>query len=136
MTRLRRVGFYRELAYGDARDPSLRAALSTAPVPRAQEIARYLTSAPSIAVAPMVSYDVLDPQRPLGTPSLHTDGVWVWPSDVAHYVTTHHLQLPVEFVDHMRECNWQPPADEPAGDIVAEGFVEMSDSASEGGDDA
>lgn len=136
VTRLRRVGFYRELPYGDAQDPSLRESLGSAPVPHAREIAEYLRAAPILAVAPMVSYDVLDADRPLGTPSLLTDGVWAWPSDLAHYVERHHLQVPGEFLDHMRARNWQPlRKDEIPEELSIEGLVEMSDNVRGAPDD-
>jgi hypothetical protein len=31
-----------------------------------------------------------------------TDGEWVWPGDLAHYVWDHHVRLPDEFVDCVR----------------------------------
>jgi hypothetical protein len=31
----------------------------------------------------------------------HSDGVWAWPSDLAHYVYWHHLELPNEFKNHI-----------------------------------
>ena len=29
-----------------------------------------------------------------------SDGVWLWPDGLAHYVDDHSVRLPVEFVDH------------------------------------
>lgn len=132
MTRLRRVGFYRELAYGDPSDPALRESLAAEPAPHEREIAAYLRSAPRLAIAPMVTYDVLDPHRALGTPSLHTDGAWAWPSDLAYYVETYHLQLPAQFLEHIRARNWLPPReDELPAEMSVEGFVEMPDSVTD-----
>ena len=31
----------------------------------------------------------------------HTDGVYLWPEGLAHYVTDHAVRLPVEFVEHV-----------------------------------
>jgi hypothetical protein len=36
-----------------------------------------------------------------------TDGVWVWPEGLAHYVETHTVRMPDEFIDHMRSQAWR-----------------------------
>jgi hypothetical protein len=38
-----------------------------------------------------------------------TDGTWVWPSDLAFYVERYHVELPTDFVEHVRSCGWNPP---------------------------
>jgi hypothetical protein len=40
-----------------------------------------------------------------------TDGVWVWPEGLAHYVETHAVRLPNEFIDHMRVQGWRVPGE-------------------------
>jgi hypothetical protein len=40
-----------------------------------------------------------------------TDGVWMWPEGLAHYVEAHSVRLPDEFVDHMRSRGWQVPVE-------------------------
>jgi hypothetical protein len=40
-----------------------------------------------------------------------TDGVWVWPEGLAHYVETHCVRLPDEFMNHMRSQGWRVPAE-------------------------
>lgn len=35
-----------------------------------------------------------------------SDGVWVWPEGLVHYVKEHNLRLPDEFVSHARVHNW------------------------------
>lgn len=32
-----------------------------------------------------------------------TDGLWVWPQKLEHYLLVHHVRLPVEFVEHVKE---------------------------------
>jgi hypothetical protein len=34
-----------------------------------------------------------------------TDGTYVWPEGLAHYVREHHVRLPQELVDHVRACS-------------------------------
>jgi hypothetical protein len=36
-----------------------------------------------------------------------TDGVWVWPEGLPHYVEAHSVRLPDEFIDHMRSQDWR-----------------------------
>ncbi len=40
-----------------------------------------------------------------------TDGVWVWPEGLAHYVEHHHVILSMEFVQSMRHNRWKVPPD-------------------------
>lgn len=36
-----------------------------------------------------------------------TDGVWVWPEGLSHYVELHNVLLPVDFLNHMEQQKWQ-----------------------------
>ena len=38
-----------------------------------------------------------------------TDGTWVWPEGLAHYVRSHGVVLPCEFLIHMRRLKWIIP---------------------------
>ena len=42
-----------------------------------------------------------------------TDGVWVWPEGLAHYVEAHDVRLPEAFVDTMRAHGFAVPQDAP-----------------------
>jgi len=37
-----------------------------------------------------------------------TDGEWIWPEGLAHYVEHHDVILPDAFVDHCRSRAWRP----------------------------
>jgi len=41
-----------------------------------------------------------------------TDGTWVWPEGLAHYVVRHSVRLPEEFVASMEARNWLVPGEE------------------------
>lgn len=43
-----------------------------------------------------------------------TDGVWVWPEGLAHYVADHDVRLPEEFVRNALERGQPDPRDFPA----------------------
>jgi hypothetical protein len=38
-----------------------------------------------------------------------TDGIWVWPEGLAHYVDFHDVYLPEEFISTMRQHGWRMP---------------------------
>jgi hypothetical protein len=38
-----------------------------------------------------------------------TDGEWVWPEGLSHYVEAHGVRLPVEFIETMRRNLWERP---------------------------
>ncbi|HEY5910009.1 MAG TPA: hypothetical protein VJA21_05335 [Verrucomicrobiae bacterium] len=40
-----------------------------------------------------------------------TDGLWVWPEGLNHYVERHDVRLPDDFVAHCRANKWVIPAD-------------------------
>ena len=42
------------------------------------------------------------PRRKLGSSDL-TDGVYIWPEGLAHYVEKHHVKPPAGFLHHVRE---------------------------------
>lgn len=39
-----------------------------------------------------------------------TDGVWVWPEGLFHYIDKHEVSLPSEFLVHCREKRWTIPS--------------------------
>jgi hypothetical protein len=109
---LREVGFYRELRHGHPNGPTLTDAVRSGSHPYEREMVRYLTAAATLAAAagPLVD-DVLDPTNEGVAPlEIATDGIWVWPRDLAYYLQTYHVELPGEFLAHMRQHNWTPPA--------------------------
>ena len=38
-----------------------------------------------------------------------TDGIWLWPEGLAHYIERHSVILPEEFVGTMRSNDWKVP---------------------------
>jgi hypothetical protein len=75
-------------------------------------IVQYLSAARAVAYAGGVSYCRFG----CGTngSSERSDGVWLWPEGLAHYVDCHDVRLPGEFVTHMRSREFSPsPVEEP-----------------------
>jgi hypothetical protein len=78
---------------------------------RRSEIVAYLKAGHGVASYLGYSFCRLDcgtPEEEMGTKDL-SDGTWVWPEGLSHYVEVHAIRLPDEFVETMRENDWCPP---------------------------
>jgi hypothetical protein len=106
---------YRELSYsGDdaTKWPSIRDSVSSEPQQFEEAIARYLEGAPSYSGLGKIVGDVLDPTSKVTLfPGMNTDGVYIWPAELAYYVRTYHVRVPQGLVEHMASLNWQPPTE-------------------------
>jgi hypothetical protein len=71
-------------------------------------IVQYLSEAPVIAHFCGLSYCRFG-CGPNGAAE-HSDGVWVWPEGLAHYLRRHDVRLPEDFVAYMMSRNFRPPA--------------------------
>jgi hypothetical protein len=127
MIELQRTGFFREMPHGEPSDPSLAEARNPAPGPHEERVVAYLETGHVHTAAPGPVFDVFDAGTRIGSPHLLTDGTFVWPGDLAHYVRTYHVRLAGPFVEHMLARSWEVPADidvatlalppRPAGDL-------------------
>ncbi|WP_157183819.1 hypothetical protein [Nocardia takedensis] len=81
------------------------------------EVIRYMRSATPV-------FDVLEDVRDLfdetvvvpSGPSLMSDGRWIWRVDSIHYLSRYSLSIPEEFLHHVREAGYRPPASLPSTD--------------------
>jgi hypothetical protein len=107
---VRDVGFFRELAHGDPAGPSLREVVGRGDPAVSDSLARYLDAGSVLAVTGTTATDVLsEDDAEAGRVSIVTDGAWIWPGDLAHYVRRYNVGLPAEFVDAAARRNWVPP---------------------------
>ncbi|HEX7308800.1 hypothetical protein [Lentzea sp.] len=114
---------FRELSSREANAPSLRDGVSRGDSGIRERIAEYLDRADLLSVTTEPTYDVLaDEEVEIGRYGTRTDGVWIWPFDLSHYVRTYNISLPAEFVEWAAGLNWMPPAvsDERIDAIVEE----------------
>ena len=104
---LRRVGFFREL-HPEPGLPSIRTAAHAVSHHDEGRVIAYLLTGVCLAACGGVQRDVFD--RTCGrvtSPDLLTDCVWLWPGELAYYVTHYHVELPAAFVDSMRQNAWR-----------------------------
>jgi len=110
-TKLQHVGFFRELPYGDPNGLSISSLLSEINLDEKQKIVSYLKSGVACVVSPGLSRDVLSENRNIiGSLSLLTDGIFLWPADLAHYVEKYSVGIPQEFQENMKGNAWVVPA--------------------------
>jgi hypothetical protein len=115
MTKLERVGFFREMAHAGPEDPSLAEARGDAAGPHQETVATYLEAGHVYIGTPAMAVDALDGVTPIGPPHYLTDGVHVWPGDAAYYVRRYNVRLPAAFVDYVVASGGGPATVDLAG---------------------
>lgn len=104
------VGFFREL-HKEPDLPSIREAARSSRHPDEERIVAYLNAGVCLAACGGAQHDVLNPSsKRVTSPDMVTDGTWLWPGELPYYVATYGVELPGEFVAHMRENGWTVPA--------------------------
>ncbi|MBC2863664.1 hypothetical protein [Streptomyces mexicanus] len=77
----------------------------------ADEIGAYLRGGHPVFCAMGAVEDVLGSgEFFLGGASLFTDGEWLWRGDLRHYVRSHGVTLPEEFLERVRTRGYEVPA--------------------------
>jgi len=106
------VGNFREMGYGDVADaPSLVDLRGERTSQNKEEVVAYLRNAKSLSFSPGLVPDFFEPLRLIGTHTMRTDGVYVWPDFLASYVETYDIKLPDDFERHMAHRRWRIPVD-------------------------
>ncbi|WP_327350497.1 WD40 repeat domain-containing serine/threonine protein kinase [Streptomyces sp. NBC_01304] len=110
-TGLNPVGLYRQMYEGRlAYLPSIHDARTGQVVEDRAQVIAYMKAEELVAIDFMSAIpDLFRPQEfILGGPSLHTDGVWVWRTDSIHYLENYQLDLPEDFLRHVRASAYRP----------------------------
>jgi hypothetical protein len=108
MTKLKQVGFFKELPHGDPHAASLNESKNQLKDDLVKNISDYLESGILFIASPGVAKDVLSENKEIiGTLGILTDGVWAWPADLSYYVGKYRVGLPMDFVEYMKHNNWQ-----------------------------
>ena len=104
----KKVGFYKEMSHGKDTDDSIFNYINKENDDLVPDICNYLENGVVFIVSPGVVEDVINSDNGgIATPSIYTDGKWLWPEDLSYYVKNYKLKLPKEFVDDMINNNWK-----------------------------
>lgn len=104
---LRKAGFFRELRHGDPNGPSLPDARERIPPIERPRIAGYLRGGSVLASTGRAVGDWFETSNTAVAPmNIRTDGVWVWPGDLAFYVERYGVAVPEELVAFMASRSW------------------------------
>ena len=105
---LKTVGYYKEMPHGKDTDNSILDFINKGSQDNIDMIYQYLKSRVEFIVSPEVTHDIISPEKGTsGTASSYTDGIWLWPGDLAYYVKNYKLKLPDEFISTMAQNNWK-----------------------------
>ncbi|MFI5716492.1 hypothetical protein [Nocardia sp. NPDC051750] len=77
-----------------------------------ERIARYMKSSPGVLDVLDVVIDMLTKSDKIASASsLISDGEWIWRVDSVHYFGRYNIDIPEEFLEHVRTKNYTPPID-------------------------
>ena len=118
---LKRAGFFRELRHGQSTGPSIAEAKGGLSGASPTQVCGYLEAAAVLAATASLADDWFDDSKKgVAELGLRTDGVWVWPNDLAYYVKNYQVSLPMDFLEHMAAHNWVPEELSPEQLLAAE----------------
>ena len=83
--------------------PELRKLLNK-PLAEKECVLQYLKGAPVLSVAAAAMRDALTGELTGKELVVHSDGKYLWRSDVTYYVEQYDMELPTEFVQHILAC--------------------------------
>lgn len=105
--KLKRQGFFKEMPHGEESDPSILKFIQNEKNKRMKEICQYLKEGSVLVACGGIAQDVINPQNGgAGCPDMITDGIWIWPGDLAYYVMQYNLKLDEDFIHTMKENKW------------------------------
>lgn len=110
---IKRVGFFREFEPQDAdlSAPSIHDAVRPHGMDDESGILAYLSSGTEIFSTMGAERDVITGDEWIpGAGSLVTDGTWMWPVELHHYVKRYHAELPEDFLATIRSTRYTAPA--------------------------
>lgn len=108
--KLNRVGFFRELKHGDKFGMSLKKAVRNISSENEDRIVEYLDNGVVLCVTAGLVSDVLDESKGvIRNLEILTDGMWAWPSDLSYYVKFYHIEIDINFIEHIKKNEWTMP---------------------------
>lgn len=113
MTKLKPVGIYREM-YRTPRTelPSLEESYTRRVIGDRSSVVEYMRAGTPVFDVMEDVVDLVGRREWIRSgPSLLSDGVWVWRVDSAYYLQNYSLDMPDEFLEHVRQRNYRPDND-------------------------
>ena len=105
--KLKRQGFYREMLHGDKGDPSILQFIRDKGELDEDKIYRYLKAGIIVVACGGIVKGIVDSNNGIaGCPDMLTDGISLWPGDLAYYVKKYHLKLDEDSLQSMRDNEW------------------------------
>jgi hypothetical protein len=75
-------------------------------------IINYLKTSPNVVASSTMSTLCMLCRERLGDPgSFFSDGYWLWPERLVHYIKKHNLRIPDEMVKHIQKEKYFPPSE-------------------------
>lgn len=96
----------------DNHTPGEQPVVRRPPVPahEVRGVLSYLYRSPVVHVGGGPQRDLFAPQTAPSVPhAFHTDGTWIWPAAVPHYLRMHGVAPEAELLDHIRANSYRPP---------------------------
>ena len=107
---LKDIGFFRDLPHGLEDSPSLEEARRSSGDDDEAQVISYLRDGNLMVATTGPGLDPLaEGLEYTDPPHILTDGVWMWPGDLAFYVEKYHVSLEQEFLDHIRKNCYRVP---------------------------
>jgi hypothetical protein len=106
------AGRFRHARIFDYRDQGGRPVVNRPPVPDGEvgQVLEYLNTAHVIMGGRGFDNDLFDPSSAPDVPAaFHTDGTWIWPASVPHYLAKHGVPPEADFVAHIRANGFTAP---------------------------
>ncbi len=88
----------------------LRARCGGRPLRDRKRVVAYMSRGRTLKIASMIERDLLDGGYLDEAFHVRTDGTWVWTSSTAYHVQKHALQLPAQFLAHVRGRRFRMPS--------------------------
>jgi len=76
-----------------------------------ERLLAYIYNCPLVIVSGSIRTKCLLCDDELASSDFVSDGEWLWPKDLTHYMMKHFVRLPDKFIEHIRKMNYDCPSE-------------------------